>query len=340
MNAPEEFFIYRGIRLPYKEQMMDTQLNTKRTRIFLAIAFGIPWAAALAFYLSGMLDTNPGQAVMLVNYVFISTPALANIATRLITREGWKRLWLRPNFKRGWKFYLAAWLLPLLAVMVGSLAFYLFFPQSYDPNFTRARGQISIFTSASVADPWMVMLALMLEKMIFQGLIISVLAIGEEFGWRAYLLQKITDRFGSARNAAVLVGLIWAAWHMPLLFMGLGTDPNISGFREILLFALIYPISTISTSILLSWVTLRSGSVWPAAIGHATELVVASLAMGMLKGPINLLVSPNSQSLIGNLGCIVLALVLYFNRKAFARTALAGEKETHSEQAPAVARAQ
>jgi membrane protease YdiL (CAAX protease family) len=297
--------------------MMHTQINTKRIWIFLAIAFGVPWAAALAFYLSGMLKSNPSQAVMLVNYVFISTPALANIATRLITREGWGHIWLRPNFRRGWKFYLAAWLLPLLAMIIGCLAFYLIFPQSFDPNFARAREQIAVFRSAAAAGPGTVMFALTLELMVIQGLFISVLALGEEFGWRAYLLQKLTDRFGNARKAALLIGLIWAVWHMPLLFMGLGTDPNISDTRQIYIFVLIYPLSTISSSLLLAWATLRSGSVWPAAIGHATLLGVGGLAMGTLQGPINLVISPNPQSLIGNLGFIVLALVLYFNGKAF-----------------------
>ena len=89
---------------------MAPRMNTKRILIFLAFAFGIPWTAALAFYLSGMIKSNPGQAVMLVNYVFISTPALANIATRLITREGWSSTYLRPNLRRGWPFYLAAWM--------------------------------------------------------------------------------------------------------------------------------------------------------------------------------------------------------------------------------------
>lgn len=320
---------------------MDAQMSTKRILIFLAFAFGIPWVAALAFYLSGMLESNPNQAVMLVNYIFISTPALANVAARLITREGWKKLWLRPNFKRGWKYYLAAWLLPLLAAIPGSLAFYLIFPQSFDPSATKAREQIVILQSAAAGSPWMAVLALILEKMLVQGLLVSVLAIGEEFGWRAYLLQKLIHRFGSARNAAVLVGLIWAVWHMPLIFMGLSTDPGIvAGSRDIFLFMLMYPISTISTSILLSWATLKSGSVWPAALGHATELGIGGITMGMLKGPFNLLVSPNPQSLIGNLGCIALALVLYFNRKAFAQTAPAGGKEIRPEQAPAAAGAQ
>jgi len=313
---------------------MKTQMNTKRILIFLAFAVGIPWAASLAFYLSGMVKSNPGQAVMLVNYIFISTPALANVATRLITREGWKRLWLWPKFRHGWKFYLAVWLLPLLALIPGSLIFYLLFPQSFDSNATFARDHIVIFRSVITANPWIAMLALTVEQMFIQGLLISILALGEEFGWRAYLLQKLADRFGSARNAAVLVGLVWAVWHMPLIYMGFSTDPNFSGSRDIFIFMLMYPISTISSSILLSWATLRSGSVWPAAIGHTTELGVGPISMGMLKGRANLLVSPNPQSLIGNLGYIALALVLYFNRKAFP-----GETQVSSESAPAVASA-
>jgi membrane protease YdiL (CAAX protease family) len=313
--------------------MMDTHLNNKRILIFLAIAVGVPWTSALAFYLSGMLEYNPGQSVMLVNYIFISTPALANVVTRLITREGWKRLWLWPNFRRGWKFYLAVWLLPLLAMIPGTLIYYLLFPHSFDPSLATARKMSVPFPFGETASSWSVLLSLTLQLMIIQGLIYGVIAIGEEFGWRAYLLQKLVDRLGSARNAAVLVGLIWAVWHLPLLFMGLGADPNISGPREIFLFALIYPISTISSSILLSWVTLRSGSVWPAAIGHTTELGLAAIPMGMMKGPINLLVSPNPQSLIGNLGFIALALILYFQKKAFSVPQMA------SENAPVVVKA-
>jgi hypothetical protein len=55
----------------------------------------------------------------------------------------------------------------------------------------------------------------------------------------------------------------------------------------------------------------------------------------MLKGPLNPLISPNSQSLIGNLGYIILALVLYFNRKAFAE-----EKAAVPGSAPVVVGAQ
>lgn len=41
---------------------------------------------------------------------------------------------------------------------------------------------------------------------------------GEEIGWRGYALPRMSDHFGLA-PASVILGIIWAGWHLPLFFV-------------------------------------------------------------------------------------------------------------------------
>jgi uncharacterized protein len=69
---------------------------------------------------------------------------------------------------------------------------------------------------ATPGKPWGTLLAILT----FAGVPISTaLAFGEEFGWRGYLLPKLLP-LGEVK-AAVIVGLIWGPWHLPVLIAGL-----------------------------------------------------------------------------------------------------------------------
>ena len=314
---------------------MDISLNTKRILIFLGFAFGIPWAVALVIALTGVWDNNPLVAMTVANLVFISTPVVANIATRLVTKEGWGGFMLRLNFRRNWRFLLAAWLLPLLATVVGGVIFYLLFPQSFDPDLGVVRKLTASIPSVAAIDPWLIVIFMAIQGVLITVPINSVVSLGEELGWRAYLLPKLMERFAGAehvsrsgmvgaRRMALLVGLIHGVWHWPLFFLSTKLDSS-SAFP----FPLVYLIFTCSMSVLLSWVTLRSGSVWPAAVGHGAINATSALAGYMVKGPAIPLLGPAPTGLIGGLGYLTLALVLLFSRTVFTEQ-ISGRDETAS----------
>lgn len=100
-------------------------------------------------------------------------------------------------------------------------------------------------------------------------LILTVFAgLGEEFGWRGYLLPSLMDRH-SALTASLIVGLAWGIWHIPLFFTPGAVQQEWA--QQAGLFAAIagYIIFCVVWSIQYTWIFIRSnGSVLLAAVFH------------------------------------------------------------------------
>lgn len=67
---------------------------------------------------------------------------------------------------------------------------------------------------------------------------------GEEIGWRGYALPRLAARFGLGR-ASVLLGVIWAGWHLPL-FLIAGTDTTGQSFP-------LYLLQVTALSVAMAW---------------------------------------------------------------------------------------
>jgi membrane protease YdiL (CAAX protease family) len=91
-------------------------------------------------------------------------------------------------------------------------------------------------------------------------------ATGEEIGWRGLLvpeLAKITT-FG---RTALISGAIWTVFHLPGLL-----GANYRGEGTPLPYSLAcFTVMIVSLSFVMAWITLKSGSFWPAAVLHATH---------------------------------------------------------------------
>jgi len=98
------------------------------------------------------------------------------------------------------------------------------------------------------------------------GTLQSVLfATGEELGWRGFLVPMLM-RSKSFRQTAILSGITWAGWHFPLI---IGADYN--GGTPAWYSVLCFAVMVVAMSFPFAWLRLRSGSVWPAAILHASH---------------------------------------------------------------------
>ena len=98
------------------------------------------------------------------------------------------------------------------------------------------------------------------------GTLQSVLsATGEELGWRGFLVPMLM-RSKSFTQTAIVSGFIWAGWHFPLI---IGADYN--GGTPPWYSVLCFAVMVTAMGFPFAWLRLRSGSVWPAAILHASH---------------------------------------------------------------------
>jgi membrane protease YdiL (CAAX protease family) len=117
--------------------------------------------------------------------------------------------------------------------------------------------------------PWAMLPAMFAIRTIFAG------PLGEELGWRGFLLPILRKRHG-ALAASLLIGLVWAPWHLPAMLSGPATDQ-----RPLAQFF----IWVLTASVLHTWMYERTGgSVLLVTLFHGALNTAASLLMPLFDG--------------------------------------------------------
>ncbi len=121
-------------------------------------------------------------------------------------------------------------------------------------------------------------------------------AFGEELGWRGYLLPHLALRF-SARNAVIVQGIIWWAWHLPQLagsavqaglegaaLMGVSEAQSVA--TAVAFVVLGAAIPTILHGVVLAYIRVRSRSLAVVTVYHtAYDGVRSSLGITFGSSP-------------------------------------------------------
>ncbi|WP_327003681.1 CPBP family intramembrane metalloprotease [Dactylosporangium sp. NBC_01737] len=107
------------------------------------------------------------------------------------------------------------------------------------------------------------------------GLAITVvLGLGEEIGWRGYMLPLVRQRL--PRGGALVVGFLHGVWHLPL-FLLTGYLAGIPGSPLVII--PVFLVTLTAAGAVYAWLRDRSGSVWSVVLMHQTFNTVNEAVM-------------------------------------------------------------
>jgi len=206
---------------------MNKKAQIRNICIFVAIALSLIWIPEVASrYVSETIDKN------LFNTLGIFSPLLAAVIVRkLIAKEGFQDAGLGIRGVK-LKYWLLAIFLPLIWNGAGGLLLW-------------AQGFYRIDTVRSF------------HFSSFVGIFIIAFTylLSEEFGWRGYLVRKLSP-FGW-HIAFIVTGVVWFSWHPQYVIGKYSILEKFSILGGVILLSYIF-----------GWLFMRSRSVWPCVIIH------------------------------------------------------------------------
>ena len=223
-------------------------MNKNKLYVFLVFTFLWSWTNWFIGlnYLSEGIDQESIGKFLTVFFIGVYGPTLSSIITTLIF-DGLKSVFelIKKIFvwKVPFKYYLYIIILPIIFVLIGIGLYSQFF------------GDIGAF-----------------DKMAFLAIPTVLLAgsyagpLGEELGWRGFLLPELQKKYPNLKSA-IVIGVIWFLWHIPLWWAPFGT--LVSGGPITFLPVLTYFVMLICLSVIITWLVVKSkGSVLIAFLFH------------------------------------------------------------------------
>lgn len=275
------------------------------TIVFIVLAFGLAWLVALPLWLG---DGLASPLLPVIAVIMMATPTIAALIVVFVIERPAHRaqaLGLSPlgPVPRFIKYLALGLVIPILlvlqALVVGSLL------GLYAPDLVEFSGFRQVIEQQLAGQPLPmpigVLVAAQLASIVVASLINTIPALGEEIGWRGWLLPRL---MGLGTVPALLVsGVIWGLWHAPLVLLGYNY-PGVPGWLGVLLMC---GMCTVVGAVF-GWLRIRSGSVWPAALAHGSFNAAAGISL--LFSSADLPVDTAQATILGWSGWIVPVIVI------------------------------
>ncbi len=236
------------------------------------------------------------------------TPAISAFFTRIFTKEGVKELYIKPYFKKCFKWYIFVWVCTPFVAYFGALVYFIIFPR----DFSALNSYFAASAEATTTREYILLLLQTLPLAVLINPIMGLLqCFGEELAWRGYLLPKLSKKY-SPLTATVLTGVIWGLWHAPIIAMGYnyGSEHPVLGILAMIILCVV--LGMIS-----GFLFFKTKSVWASVIFHAAVngIDLYTPADLFMEKQSNAFVGPNLTGIIGGIGFIIVAFICVWGIK-------------------------
>jgi membrane protease YdiL (CAAX protease family) len=268
-------------------------IDRKPLTTFLILVFLISWPLFLVPLAFKNADAQIRQMITTIAFALAMWgPGIAAIVATLTSGGSFHDLNLRRLGPK--RFYLWAWLLFPILTIVSSVVTVLFGIGEFDSNFTMINDMLP---ASETLNPTLIVAAQIGAALTIATLFNTFFAMGEELGWRGFLLQKLLPL--GQWKAILISNIIWGLWHAPAIVQGL----NYPGYPIAGIFMMV--VFSLLLGTIFSWLYLNTKSPWTPALAHGSVNAIAGLPILFLIPGFDMALGGTLASVAGWLGLLV-----------------------------------
>lgn len=248
--------------------------------LYFLFAFGMAWLLQVYASLLLLRDGNAAAYQLL-----LAVSMFCPLVSVLLVQKFWLHqptgISWRPRLKGNGRYLLAAWFGPAVFTVLAAVLYFAVFPSRLDfsgswlvaayggeMDAQTLRSQLGVST-----------LSYLLQNGLFAVLLAPAInmfpALGEEVGWRGYMMPRLKERFGLL-NGRLLGGVVWGVWHWPLMLL-VGYEYGTDYLGAPLLGLVVWCVVCFALNTLLDILYEKTESIWVPAIAHGAFNAIAAL---------------------------------------------------------------
>lgn len=246
--------------------------------LYFLFAFGLAWLCQVGASLLLIRDGNAAAYQMLLAVSMFCPLAAALLVNKVYLHRPTGVMWKVQGKRRYW---LTAWFSPAVFTVLAAVLYFAVFPSRLDLS---GSWLVSAYGGEMDAQTLRSQLGVSNASYILQTGLFAVtlapvinmfFAVGEEAGWRGYMMPRLKEQFGLL-NGRLLGGVIWGVWHWPIMLLT-GYEYGTNYLGAPVLGLVVWCVVCFALNTLLDWLYEKTECIWVPAIAHGAFNAVVGL---------------------------------------------------------------